>query len=274
MSEGMPYTLEKGPYFSIIEDFVNGGSPRRAADALSALRSGASIAEIGPLSAPGAGTTRTPTDLLVKHVKADWFGWQPGPPAEPTPPQPAFDRQTNPTTGFWKYWYGDCEGVLRETLVRALEVCLGVDHGADPPDPDNPPRRWLLDMFWRCPQPWFEGWVTWREHGKGPREGQVTVLVSSPGHGYPLRTTPVRNPAETGPEYELGPTTASGTQGVWCISQRHHRRWVPDSTKPSRRGKWDLPVLHHESRHDVVVVSLAEHEGGVRPDGRPYDGQL
>ena len=174
----------------------------------------------------------------------------------------------SPTTGFWQAWHGDCEGVLRLTLIHALEVSLGIPHTQ--PAAANATQHWPIELFWRCPIPWFEGWVTWRAR-------QRTVR---PGHGPPLDTQPrppaeehspaVQNPPD--PDYAEDPPAAVGPQGSWVVSQRYHRPRVIVLSLPSPVGQGTFPTLAlaYNSEGAPVTVSPAEWEGGVLNPPTPW----
>ena len=41
-------------------------------------------------------------------------------------------RPRTGATGYWRNWYGDAEGIVRETYTRAIEVSLGIPHDDRP----------------------------------------------------------------------------------------------------------------------------------------------
>jgi hypothetical protein len=114
------------------------------------------------------------------------------------------------------------------------------------------------------------------------------VTINSPAHsavddakgehhtGEPLNT-PIR-PASSVTSaamrpYEVNPTETKGTHGMWVVSQTYHQSWTPPATsQPSPVGDWRPPTLGVPIRSlgEVVTVAIAEIEGGVLPDGRPY----
>ncbi|MGH9275340.1 MAG: hypothetical protein ACRDZU_11900 [Acidimicrobiales bacterium] len=269
MPGGMPYSLEKGPYFSVIEDFANGSSLRML-QSLRHLRQGLPISDLPALDSTTLDAGPYNTDQLADHVDRDWFGYVQSATGA-LQPQPPWDPAYNTHTGFWVEWYGDSEAVFRETLSRALELCLGLDHGENPAG-TAVPRHWRLELFWRCPIPWFEGWVTWRKHGKGRRDGQVTVVVSTPSHGHPVKNTPVRTGELAAGGYALNPVTAPGDQGMWVVSQTYHRPWPKTVTEESGLGEWTFPTkgLAYVSEGAVVVVAPPEREGGITNPPRTW----
>ena len=263
MPTGMPYSLEKGPYFSVIESYTNKSSINMLT-ALRHLRKGLPITQLKALDSTTLDSGPYNKEQLAAHIDKDWFGFRQDANTGAWTKQPDWHPTDNTHTGFWMEWYGDAEAVWRETLIRALELCLGLDHDEEPPR-NAVPRHWHLEMFWRCPIPWFEGWVTWRSHGTTRRAGQVTVIVSTPGHGYPVKNTPLRTgePPEGG--YAQDPSTAPGAQGMWVVSQSYHKPWPKTVSEESGLGEWKFPTqgLAYVSEGAVVVVAPPEKEGGV-----------
>ena len=266
MPGSMPYSLEKGPYLSVIEDYVN-GSRGRALETLAKLRNGDAIDEIDAFDSQPLDAGPYSTAQLRDHFKQDWLGYKPDGNGGWLPP-PKFDALTSPTTGFWQAWHGDCEGVLRLTLIRALEISLGVPHGQAAAA--NATQHWPIELFWRCPIPWFEGWVTWRVKGTPSTDGQVTVLLSTPSHGHPLKNTPLRT--NVVPDYAEDPPSAVGSQGSWVVSQRYHRPRKVVMSLPSPQGTGTFPTvgLAYNSEGTPVTVSPAEWEGGVLNPPTPW----
>ena len=69
---------------------------------------------------------------------------------------------------------------MRQTLLRAGEVTLGFPRpAAGQPLPPGI-RHWPVDFFWKCGQPRFEGWVTWRSTTRSPTTGHVAVIFATP----------------------------------------------------------------------------------------------
>jgi len=179
---------------------------------------------------------------------------------------------------------------MRETLVRAIEVSRGLDHDADWA---KATRHWPVECFWKCPNPWVEGWVTWRRSGPNPADGQVTVIIATPADTsnrlnrrptfLPGAQTPVTEPIVHPPD----------DHAMWLITQETHvphggfalvnvndafsvidaypdpaSAWLARPT-----GIWAIPVpaTMWEDTGPVTVVPLPEDAGGAAPFGRFYE---
>jgi hypothetical protein len=282
---GMPYHLEKGVMFSAFEDFLNrphpaSGKPPMAVRALRALRDpnrpltdtilfkSSTVHRSAPPPPPITEQT------WIDHLRGHWFGeqkqpegtWLPAP--EPVP---------GASTGYWIAYAGNVEAIVRETLRRALEVALDVDH--DEHVPDEPARHWPIEIFWKCAQGWFEGWVTWRRTGAGRRDGQVTVIVATPGHpGHPVQLSPLAQAGHNTADYELNPPscTVNGQerqQGKVVVTHRNHLKTGPQTTTvPSKKGDWSPPLLSQIcGQGPIVAVSISERDGGVKAVPREWN---
>ena len=166
-------------------------------------------------------------------------------------------------------------------------------------------RAWPIEIFTRCPAPWFEGWVTWTDDppptvARTPgapfspdTSGHVTIHLHTPSHDNSnLLQSPVRHAGYNTPEYrdEINfppPLPSDGMRGMWVISHLHNDL-VPvpsppngpviavpsavDQERPDQKAKWAVPwfggVVH--SQGDIVVVQPSEPNGGVLANGRPY----
>jgi hypothetical protein len=232
---GMPYMLEKGSLFPVVEDYVSSIAQRLTL--LENLKNRAvPVWDTGVL-----------WPVAANHVRDHWLGnpafdAAAGEFRQPTTGNPA----TESPTGFWLNWRGPAEAILRETLHRAIEVSLGVAHqdSATPAgaaaaqafvtshDPAKAPpgpysRWWPIEILWVCGAPNFQGWITWREHGSGPTDGQVTVVLTTPPPKteYPMymsvKVPPTAHPSSTGDNYkEVGVGDAgdvSYPRGVWVV---------------------------------------------------------
>lgn len=261
---GMPYNLERGPYLAMLEDLIN-KDPVRCLESLrdpdkpvtALLRDPA----VGIDGGPYADTAR-----LADHIDRDWFGIKPGAPND------------DGTSHYWSYWRGDAQGIVRETIVRAIEVALGVDHGGTVPDGHR--QQWHVSLFTACGIRWFEGWVSWRRVGVEPGGGHVVVVLLTPTHGKPaeptlLRPTALSSADPPGAPYAVNPVRSDGDQGLWAVGAVLERRLDPEPVS----GQW-LPPGRFPRPHlgptyvgegGIVVVAPPESQGGVLPDGRPYE---
>ncbi|MHB8464269.1 MAG: hypothetical protein ACYDH6_21170 [Acidimicrobiales bacterium] len=265
----MPYHLETGPTFEVHEDFANGDT-QRLIDTLVKLRKGVPLCEIGVLDSTTLDGGPYNKDQRHAHTMCDWYGMSQtanGAWAK----QKAFNRRTNPTTGYWQQWYGDAEGIMRTTLIRAAEVALGMYH--DEPIPDTgfkPARHWPIQFLIKCTQPWFEGWISWRSETN--RGGMVTVILCTPGVSDPVLTSPLSPPQRGGKDYQLEPRSCSASEGLWVITHEHEVVHRALTTEPTAQGKWSLPHWGpvYVGTGAVVTVNPSEADGGVLPSGRAW----
>jgi hypothetical protein len=281
----MPYSMEAGPYLSLFESFFN-DDRNRAVWALGFLR------ELDAKEEPahavtdlfrrvpcetscltGAPAGQTTAQDLADFMDKDWF-------KKPATKSKAVDEvvanfKSEYTGGeLWDYWYGNSEQIVRETLIRALEVSLGVDHGARPDDdPDG--QHWPIGLRAVCGLRWWEGWLSWRQIGTS---GYVDVIFLTPSHGYPAR--PVLLRSKDRPGYEVEPVKAQGKQGLWAVGALLEQKVDPPvpSDGWARQGDITMPGLgpiyiargDPKSGRETVTVSPPEGQGGVMPQGRPY----
>lgn len=284
----MPYTLAKGTILAVLEDLANPSTTSertRLRTALASLRDPAvSLTDIPLVN--GLEPATAGLGPLADRLDQFWFGkrrdaagtWQPQSPFGPT----------NTRTGYFKRYYGDVESILRETLVRAIEVSFGLAHDADLEDGT---RQWPVEMLWKCPNPWFEGWVTWRQHGSGATEGQVTVILATPGEDAnpvidvaalpPGATTPLPAPTALPPD----------ERGMWVVTHHRHVKHNVDVMTPLPDGsaldslidavaallglpqrQWSIPVpsTTWEGTGGVDVVHVPEPAGGAAPFGATF----
>ena len=277
MSGGMPYQLEKGPYFAVAEAMLDcGGDPIQRLEVLKLM-----VAQIDPNDLPTLESTSlnagpmSDTDTRRMHRNEHWFGQSRANPLAPWLNQPPFDPDNPRATGYWHNWYGDAERIVGETFIRAVEVSLGLDHVTEDTDLDSltPTRCWPIEVFWRCPAPWMEGWVSWR--AEPDDTGHVTVHLHTPGHrGSTLLLSPRRQaPHNTRADYKDDPIDSSMNRGMWVIAheeQKQHPFYGVTNASPP--GEWQLPTFGPfvESRGPIVVVQPNEPDGGVLANGRPY----
>jgi hypothetical protein len=122
----MPYVIDVGPYISVLEHRLN--TPAKRAQILADLRGSKLVWEIAGLDSQNLNTPATPTKPAstaaqrIATFNQLWFGmkqdaggrWNPQPNAFPT--------------GHWNGFQGDTHEILRQGLICAIEVSLGVDH--------------------------------------------------------------------------------------------------------------------------------------------------
>lgn len=249
---GMPYHLEKGPLLSVMDDFFNTGPRARLVTALSRLRAGDPLTDIGPFDSPNLYSALFPNPYktqadLVAHFNDHWLG---------------IPDTGSPNTGHWQFYKGPVEDIMRETLIRAMEVALGVPH--DPFDKKPvPTRHWPIDFWWKCPQPWFEGWVSWRQ-GSGCEK--VTVIFATPADDGVV----LRNPAAEATPAPVRVTTE--TEGSWLISAKTHGQHVQVTVVPTGEGIVVFPTMWTVDVDDVVTLVPKFGSGGARDQGMPYTG--
>jgi hypothetical protein len=181
---GMPYPCETSALFSVVSDYAS-DLPRRLTLLHNLRHPQVAFENTGVLQ-----STSLPANA-AQHVRNDWLG-QAGVVAV--------------KTGWWNRWIGPAEDIMRTTLRRAIEVSLGI--GEQPAlaplavplpagkawfedgdvltgGPSGPfTRSWPIELLWTCGPPTFQGYVSWKRHGTGPSDGQVTVNFVTPEAGY------------------------------------------------------------------------------------------
>jgi hypothetical protein len=300
----MPYHLEKGHYLLLLEATLNEGIEAvvddDAAITFPGLSRRYSMLEYmrGVVARPcnpnhgesEAGSLLMWPDFMsdadvgfpiFRIIAEEWFGYR-------IRPDGSLDTKPHPNkpTGMWDGYQGNVERIIANALVRCLEVSLGLDHNAPLPTA-APPRSWPIYFFFKCQQPFFEGWVTWQCHSVNRRAaGQVTVMFATPGHNHPVSDHPIpidldgdhkddyvptlRNDGE----FKIEPVQAKADdlngqphQGVWVVTHRDHKRLnVFDTSVPSGYLEWGpplLPIIAPENFCDVVCVQPAARSGGV-----------
>jgi hypothetical protein len=173
----MPYHLEKGPTIRVLEQHLNGTAAQRRA-MLSAARSSVGSVDWLVNGIPGLwsdtrfthsplGSGEAVRDALIQN----WLGFQQDPAGTWAP-------AGGTTTGYWVAYQGNVNEIVRRTVQWALEVSLGLAPGAEAPGRDDP---WPIEVFWKCPTPWFEGWVVTRPvpAAMSPDTGAGTGTVPS-----------------------------------------------------------------------------------------------
>jgi hypothetical protein len=259
---GMPYHLEKGPIFSVLESFVN-QTPKRTV--LERLRDqNTRLVDVGGVNSTTLNAPPYPTfQARCDHINEDWFGFAHG--GNSQPPRTA----GHPTTGLWKNYYGDVEGIVRLTLCRAVEAAMGIDHNQALTDDLTIARDWPIELFWKCPNPWFEGWVSWRCDPSNSGQGRVTVIFATPGNGAVVLSDPRngRNPV-------VEPTSADPDQGMWIVTHAGHDRVVTPTHLPTPLQQVPLPNLAlgvtWVGKEGLTTVAPSFIDGGAQSGGLPY----
>jgi hypothetical protein len=262
MSGFMPYVLDKGPYFEVIESKL--ADPATRAHALRDLRNNVPIADLVGFDSTNLGADGRTPDTRKQHLNSDWFGV--GGPM------------------FWLGYAGNPELILRNAMERAIEMSFGLEH-CDPVPTDAQAasgRHWPIDLYWICQGPWFQCWVLWRKADQG--QGHVTLLITTPAAaGLPL-TSKITRPVDplqaayTAPDYAhppealAPPPRASLPTGVWVLGHEDYTRELVPSTMHTKFGDIRLPVMGWSAIDPTSVecVSPAEWEGGVLDVPRPY----
>jgi hypothetical protein len=224
----MPYTLTRGPLLTLVENALNptdqaGRDERNAI--LAALRAGTPLDQIPWVTSNTVAAIALPQGTLDVRLQDDWFGRN-------DPPQKA-------TTGYWVGYRGDVEPVLREGLLRAVEVSLGITRQDDP---NVAVRAWPIEVQWKCPNPWFEVWVTWRRQGSGPGDGRVTLMIATPPDRSNRLVTEVRRPPpDANGQHSVTvplekPVSADAAQGMWVVSHESHVPFILDEVVDTANG--------------------------------------
>jgi hypothetical protein len=323
----MPFHLEKGPWILELEQLLNG----ELDEVWRVLRACRTPDGFRTMVHEYAGSTGLDDDPMYRnakereqHLLGHWFGEStaaggPQPPfgawlrevlgveqAEDGPVTPdavqdwLHDLSTEqlrtigrwPTTGFWRQYCGDVAEIVRLTLVSALEVSLGLHRGSD--QRDDVGRQLPIELFWKCPQPWFEGWVTWRLHNDTIDVGQVTVVLATPGTGTPVLQSPLfgRRPVESPVTVERGATPTDPTsyharprvdgyadRGMWVVTHQENVL-LPSAPSiiPTGSGQWDriIPPIgpSYAGVGPVVVVEPSLRDGGVREPSSERVGKV
>lgn len=264
MSGFMPYVVEKGPYFSVIESLL--ADPSTRAQALIDLGNGKPIADMVGFDSLSLAPDGLDEAKRKDHLNKQWFGI-----GEPS---------------FWMGYNGNPELILREAMIRAIEMSFGVEHGDPGPDPECAAdgRHWPIDMYWICQGPWFQCWVLWRAIEDSDDDGHVTLLMTTPAaYGYPLTSKITRPVRVTDPPYTAGdyahppedrspPARTTLEKGMWVVGHEDYVRGTVYSTIKSCFGSITFPTMgwNPVDATKVECVVPAEREGGVLDVPRRY----
>ncbi len=265
----MPYTLSKGPILAVLENLLNPENPdqvQRLHAGLVLLREGVPLTDIGVVDSTNIKVDASTPEPLDDRLNEYWFGKTENEKTGKWDPQPPFGpRHTR--TGYWADYYGDVESVLRETLIRTIEVAIGIDAGADPA---KTTRQWDVEVFWKCGNPWFEGWVTWRRNRRHRDEGQVTTIIATPNDTRNTIRIHPAHPPHGAPALKVPKTAPKADHGMWLVTQPDHRRRTSD---PARAASKSPLLKGKESWYDegrVTTLELTEAVGGAAPRGLTY----
>lgn len=306
---GIQHSVDKGIFFSFLDSRYSGDPVDREV-ILTAMKA-ANVnpknpnvfRDVGTLNADKTrhagqemgGKLAADVNVRMTHLYEHWFGFQQaGHNAaglfnweDPH----GIQGYNKDTTGWWSRWNGDAFNIFRLTIIRAIEVSLGLEVGEDPPGR----RNWPIDFFWICGAPKFEGWVSWREYGDS---GWVNVFMVTPSigedpkgnynSGISLSLTPPAGTVSGGDDYELidgpgGPysrpvRTPQQTNGLWVIGHEFSLVEVQPgvfSSKPSPDDDWlvdedDKGRTVSGWSSNIVTVQPAEVDGGMLMSGRSW----
>lgn len=208
---------------------------------------------------------------IVNHFAVHWLGYDP----TTMTPQPPFNPANPDTTGWWTAWYGNAEDVMRKTMIRAIEVALGLNAG----DPTvRASRCWRMMFTWTCGSPMLQGWVHWwdfnLDEAQPADDGIVNVIFSTPGNGQPLFATPKKPGGGAGVgDYEENPAGATGEYGLWVIGEGDMDVRQPGSPAFKNVGDASIPAPWPNFFHTkggAVAVSPAEVDGGMLHAGNTF----
>jgi hypothetical protein len=259
MGASMPTHLEKAPTLVLMEQYFNGRYPGAPAhrdiliNALEALRSTVSPGEwLGktlpdlwndPAIVARSGTGNDPRTFLLEN----WFG---------LPPTPGVV-----TTGFWHGYQGDVESIVRNALIWAIELALGIPHEGDVKDCRR--RPWLLELSWVCGIHWFETWVSVRpvepvSPAKKAGRSVVSVMFLTPSHrGSTVATSQI---AES--EKAAGPIPGSfvpSTQNDYQVLEPAPLRGAPAPRVPAHHRQYATWVVSSYDHHREVIPGVDEN---------------
>ena len=309
---GMKHSVDKGQFFSLLDSRYSSSVDERVrileamrdAEGGSAPNVFRDAGTLNPNLMPAMVNSAHPIDnatanTRMRHLYEHWFGYEADPQQQrvqaPGQPETLVDwvPTDEPQTGWWSEWRGDAFDIFRTTIIRAIEVSLGLKVGGNPRRSDGElktsMRAWPIEFLWICGAPKFEGWVTWRKHNGSAR---VLVLLVTPSirydppegyeSGITLSLTPGLGNVSGNKDYELiatGRSTKVQECGLWVIG--HELSFlVPEpgaySWNPTDDDEWLFEANEKNtgvidgSGSDVVTVQPAEVDGGVLMGGRPW----
>jgi hypothetical protein len=289
MGEGMPYHLEKGPTLRIIEQALNGdGSRAGRCQILNAMRSATGLKWTDVI--PGLWEDDRFHKPGVVHprrvLRRDWFGYeeQLGDVWVPRP---------GSTTGYWIGYKGDVEGIVRGAVQWALELSLIENAGVGAVCQQGP-RPLPIELFWKCPAPWFEAWVVRRPAGndalvsvtfvtpshRGANVAESPIATSDTTHAagfaHPVPSTQSDYTAFTPPGANVALADDRARRyAMWVVTHGNHtadpnvrEQFGNNSAHPGDFNDWGIPYLNvYKGTAPLVVVSPSLNAGGIRRTG-------
>lgn len=272
----MPYYLEKGSTLELIESFLN-DDPDRLRRTLGRLRATNDdgtyryrLTDCGVFDSDSfssdeffRGTPLETAEGWKAHLNTHWFGLEPDGSGEPAAD---FAAQRPWWLGYW----GDTEAVAREIFVRAIECAFRVPHGAEIPPGRKP---WPIELFWKCGQAWFEGWLMWRRVGDC---GLITVLLATPAElsgRHDVAPSPIFPDDRGASGYSEDPGVHdSAHSGMFVVTHRDHVAEPYLGPGPEPAGNYGNPdgALYH-GIGEVVAVSPARRHGGTALRKRTWE---
>ena len=254
----MPYTLSKGRILTVLEDMLNpvtDEETERLFRGLADLRDPDTLLTYVGLVDSTNLEDPSVAAPLDDRLNEYWFGFEPDG-SGGWDPQPGYGPG-HQTTGYWLDYCGDVEGILRETLARTIELAFGIPAGGDRSDATRADRPWEVEIFWKCPNPWFEGWVTWRRSRRHPEEGQVTTIIATPADALnSIRRVPA-DPGRGAPPLVTPTGVPDVGQGMWLVTQSTHVQ----PADPGAGGRSESV----RDEGDVTVLELTTEAGGPAP---------
>jgi hypothetical protein len=180
---------------------------------------------------------------LREHIERDWFE----------------SHGSGAPTAQWRDWSGNAEGIVRETVIRAIEISLGVDHlpwtGArvDPLGEyglsyHTPAfQNWPIEFWCASPVPMLQGSLSWSELNG---EGRVVVTWLLPAAQGQEILSDFR---EASNDFRKNPNATSRDRfGSWIVGQEL-------TVGQPRSGEPPLQV----STGELVVIEPKLAIGGV-----------
>lgn len=192
---------------------------------------------------------------LKRHIRRDWFGL--------SDDGSTSISEESGCTGAWQGWRGDAEGIVREALIRGIEVSLGLEHVPWTGDRSDPlrecyqigpygtPRNWPMEFWCSGPVPFLQASLHW--HSYGEEHGRVEITWLLPAVADQPFAAGLRE--GTG-GFQLDPPNPMGDArrtGSWIVSQEYAQE--------------DGGI--HVSSGEVVVAEPTLAAGGVDCDSDP-----